>query len=66
MLGDDSRDELIRVEPQEATLSGHPLGASLVERLEKELGRKLRRGKASRPSKPAIDSAQGALFGGAV
>jgi hypothetical protein len=51
MLGDESADDLMRVELQEATLSGHPLGKALVERLEKELGRRLRRGKAGRPRK---------------
>jgi REP-associated tyrosine transposase len=64
LLGDESSDELIRLELQEATLTGCPLGAALVERLEKELGRRLRRGKAGRPPKQAVAQAQGSLFEG--
>jgi putative transposase len=61
MLADESTDDRMRVEVQEATLSGHPLGQALVERLEKELGRRLRRGKAGRPrKKPA--AAQESFF----
>ena len=52
----------MRVELLEATLSGHPLGQALVERLEKELGRRLRRGKSGRPRKQEADAAQGSLF----
>jgi putative transposase len=66
MLADGSGDEITRVELQEATLSGHPLGHALVERLEKELGRRLRRGKAGRPPKQRANSAQGSLFSDAV
>ncbi len=66
MLTDGSGDETTRVELQEATLSGHPLGQSLVERLEKELGRRLRRGKAGRPPKQQANSAQGSFFSDAV
>jgi len=66
MLADESEDEFTRVELQEATLSGHPWGPSLVQRLEKELGRRLRRGKAGRPPKQAADTAQRSFFSGAV
>ena len=66
MLTDGNEDEITRVELQEATLSGHPLGQSLVERLEKELGRRLRRGKAGRPPKQRAASAQGSFFTDAV
>ena len=66
MLADGTEDEITRVELQEATLSGHPLGQALVQRLEKELGRRLRRGKAGRPPKQRADSAQGSLFGDTV
>jgi hypothetical protein len=66
MLADGSADEITRVELQEATLSGHPLGQALVERLEKEMGRRLRRGKAGRPPKQSASSAQGSFFGDAV
>ena len=66
MLTDGNEDEITRVELQEATLSGHPLGQSLVERLEKELGRRLRRGKAGRPPRQRADSAQGSFFSDAV
>lgn len=62
MLADQTGDELTRVELQEATLSGHPLGSSLVQRLEKELGRRLRRGKAGRPPKQLANSAQTSFF----
>jgi putative transposase len=58
MLGDESGDDGTRVELQEATLSGHPLGPALVERLEQELGRRLRRGKAGRPRKQDAEAAQ--------
>ena len=34
MLGDASGDEIIRVELQEATLSGRPLGSTLIARPE--------------------------------
>jgi putative transposase len=63
MLGDDSCEEIMRVELQEATLSGCPLGARLVERLEKELGRRLRRGKTGRPRKQEVNVSQKPLFG---
>jgi putative transposase len=66
MLADGREDETTRAELQEATLSGHPWGPSLVQRLEKELGRKLRRGKTGRPPKQRPDSAQGSFFGDAV
>lgn len=66
MLVDDARDDVIQAELQEATLSGHPLGQALVERLEKELGRRLRRGKAGRPPKQPVESALRSLFSGAV
>lgn|SRR5665213_448858 len=66
MLGDASGDEIIRVELQEATLSGRPLGSTLVARLEKELGRRLRRGKAGRPPNQKANIGQGALFGESV
>ena len=51
MLADESGDTLTRVELQEASMSGHPLGQLLVERLEKELGRRLHRGMMGRPAK---------------
>jgi putative transposase len=57
MLADGREDEITRVELQEATLSGLPLGRSLVERLEKELNRRLRRGKAGRPPKQGANAA---------
>jgi hypothetical protein len=57
MLADASRDDQIRVE-QEATLSGQ----ALVERLEKELGRRLRRGEAGQPRKQRTDAAQASFF----
>jgi hypothetical protein len=66
MLTNGREDEVTRVELQEATLSGHPLGQSLVERLEKELGRKLRRGKAGRPPLQRANSAQASFFGDTV
>lgn len=62
MLADGSQDEITGVELQEATLSGCPLGPSLVERLEKELNRRLRRGQAGRPPKQRVNSAQGSFF----
>jgi putative transposase len=62
-LSDDNSDEMTRVELQEATLSGYPLGAALSERLERELGRRLRRGKAGRPARPRAEVSQGSLFG---
>lgn len=43
MLADESGDDRTRVELQEATFSGHPLGEALVLRLEQELGRRLQR-----------------------
>jgi hypothetical protein len=58
--GNGSADEITNAELREAALSGHPLGRKLVERLEKELGRRLHRGKAGRPKKSAADAA---LFG---
>lgn len=63
VLSDTTDDEITRVDLQEATLSGHPLGQALVERLEKELNRRLRRGKAGRPPKQRANSAQGSFFG---
>ena len=66
MLADGSEDETTRAELREATLSGRPWGQALVERMEKELGRKLRRGKTGRPPKQPPNSAQGSLFSGAV
>jgi putative transposase len=62
MLADGSEDEITRVELQGATFSGRPLGEALVARLEKELNRRLRRGKAGRPPKERADSAQGSFF----
>jgi len=62
MLADGSVDEITRVELQEATFSGRPMGDALVERLEKELNRRLRRGKAGRPPKERAESAQGSFF----
>ena len=62
-LGDENSDETMRVELQEATLTGYPLGAALSERLERELGRRLRRGKAGRPVKPGVGVSQASLFG---
>jgi hypothetical protein len=58
MLAEGREDEITRVELQEATLSGQ----SLVERLEKELGRRLRRGMAGRPPKQRTNVAQGSMF----
>ena len=49
-----------------ATLSGHPMGPALVERLEKELGRRLRRGKSGRPPKQETDPVQRSFFSMAV
>jgi hypothetical protein len=66
ILNEGSGDEVTGVELQEATLSGLPLGQALVERLEKELGRRLRRGKAGRPPKQQVSAEQGSLFGGPV
>jgi hypothetical protein len=66
MLNDGSGDEVTRVELQEATLSGLPLGHALVERPEKELGRRLRRGKAGRPPRGRASAEQVSLFGGTV
>lgn len=62
MLADESSDDRMRVELQEATLSGHPLGPALVERLEKELGRRFDRGKAGRPRQQQTPAAQASLF----
>jgi len=62
-LGNDNSDEITRIELQEATLSGYPLGAALSERLERELGRRLRRGKTGRPARPRAEASQGSLFG---
>jgi hypothetical protein len=56
----------LEAELPEATLSGYPLGPTLVERPEKELGRRLRRGEAGRPSKQRTEAAQLAMFGGIV
>lgn len=39
LLADGSEDEITRIELQEATLSGFPLGQTLVDRLEKALNR---------------------------
>jgi putative transposase len=50
-LEDSMTEAAIGEELHEVTLSGYPLGRALVERLERELGRKLRRGKAGRPRK---------------
>jgi hypothetical protein len=66
MLADETEDEITRAELQEATLSGHPLGQALVERLEKELGRRLRRGKAGRPPNQRAESNQGTFLGDMV
>lgn len=66
MITDGSRDEVTGAELQQATLSGHPLGQALAERLEKELGRRLRRGKAGRPRRQPPESAQPSLFSGIV
>jgi len=66
MLADEGGDEMTRVELQEATLSGCPLGQSLVERLEKELGRRLHRGQAGRPLKQPNNPAQGSFLGKTV
>jgi REP-associated tyrosine transposase len=63
VLADGGEDEITRVELHEATLSGRPIGQALVERLEKELNRRLRRGKAGRPTKPPVDLAQASFFG---
>lgn len=57
MLGDKSGDQKTRTEFLEATLSGNPMGQALTERLETQLGRKLRRGKAGRPPKQRSVSA---------
>ena len=62
MLADESSDDRMRVELQEATLSGYPLGQPLVERLEKELGRRFDRGKAGRPRQQQAAAAQASLF----
>ncbi len=62
LLADGNADELTRVELQEATLSGRPLGEPLVERLERELGRRLRRGRAGRPPKQLANAAQASFF----
>jgi hypothetical protein len=64
LLADGSEDQITRLELQEATLSGFPLGQALVERLEKVLNRRLHRGKAGRPPKQRADSAQGSFFSG--
>ncbi len=61
MLDEEHGDDPTRVELQEATLSGHPLGPALVERLEKELGQSLCRGKAGRPRKQKTDTAHGSF-----
>ena len=66
LLTDENGDDIMRVELQEATLSGHPLGPALVERMEKELGRRLRRGKAGRPRKEQADPAQASFFAESV
>ena len=65
ILTDAGSDETSRAELQDATLSGHPLGQALVERLERELGRRLRRGKAGRPPKRHVEPSQAGLFDGA-
>jgi putative transposase len=62
MLADGSEDDSTRVDLQGATLSGYPMGKGLVERPEKKLNRRLRRGKAGRPPKERADSAQGSFF----
>jgi hypothetical protein len=59
---EQSGDDRMRVELLEATLSGHPLGQALVERLEKELGRRLRRGKSGRPRKQEADAGRASFF----
>ena len=66
LLTDENGDGIMRVELQEATLSGHPLGQALVERMEKELGRRLRRGKAGGPRKEQADPAQASFFAESV
>jgi len=43
-----------------------PLGQALVERMEKELGRRLRRGKAGRPRKEQADPAPASFFAESV
>ena len=53
LLGNQSADQSIGRQLQEATLSGHPLGEDLARRLEAELGKPLRHGKSGRPSKHA-------------
>ena len=62
MLQDEGGDAVTSIELQEATLTGHPLGRALVERLEKEMGKRLRRGKAGRPRMQRAVSAQSSLF----
>ena len=51
LLEDRMTENVMGKELREVTLSGYPLGRTLVERLERESGRILRRGKAGRPKK---------------
>ena len=51
LLEDRRAESVIGKELHEVTLSGYPLGRALVERLERELGTRLRRGQAGRPRK---------------
>ena len=62
ILADGSEDEMTRVELKETTLSGRPLGEALVERLEKELNRRLRQGQGWTAPKPQADSDQHSFF----
>ncbi|MDP8991305.1 MAG: transposase [Acidobacteriota bacterium] len=57
LLEDRRAESVIGKELHEVTLSGYPLGRALVERLERELGKRLRRGKAGRPRKERTASA---------
>lgn len=52
----------LRAELQEATLSGYPLGGELVERLERERGVRLRKGKSGRPPAASAATSQFVMF----
>jgi putative transposase len=59
---DREAEALLRAELREATLSGFPLGADLVQKLEQERHARLHRGKAGRPRAVAAAASQSRLF----
>ncbi|MFN0166375.1 MAG: hypothetical protein ACKV22_08075 [Bryobacteraceae bacterium] len=57
LLRDHRQEEPFRVELRDATMAGLPLGEGLRSQLEKQLGKRLRPGKAGRPPKQAAADA---------